>query len=175
MDIFIHNVIKIKYIDEGYLPDYPYHLISDEEMFEAFMKVDQENVLQDTCFFKDNYVCLDSVLEEDYVTLADEIRYHIYEYLEDNTYKIPDWVYSYMLGECICDTSPVEDRHDYLVLLGLDNVDDEMNGEIQARTLEISRGWINKFPSEYKEHRPPTLFGEPHVIKALRLQKVEIG
>ena len=36
---FVHDVIKIKYAREGYLPDLPYHLISDEEMCDAFINL----------------------------------------------------------------------------------------------------------------------------------------
>ena len=35
--MFTHDVIKQMYTLEGYLPNYPPHLISDEEMFEAFL------------------------------------------------------------------------------------------------------------------------------------------
>ena len=35
--MFVHDIIKINYTRQGYLPYYPYHLISDEEMFEGFM------------------------------------------------------------------------------------------------------------------------------------------
>ena len=38
--MFIHDLIKIKYIREGYLPNYPYHMISDEEVFNAFINPD---------------------------------------------------------------------------------------------------------------------------------------
>ena len=34
--------VKIKYIQEGYLPNYPYHLISDIEAFNAFLQVSQQ-------------------------------------------------------------------------------------------------------------------------------------
>jgi hypothetical protein len=35
----IHDIIKIKYTRLGYLPNYPYHLISDAEMFDAFINL----------------------------------------------------------------------------------------------------------------------------------------
>ena len=38
----IHDAIKIKYIELGYLPDTPYHLISDAEMCDAFLHRDTE-------------------------------------------------------------------------------------------------------------------------------------
>ena len=57
----VHDYIKIKYTREGYLPDYPYHMISDDEMIEAFMKSDS-----DEGFFFDNYYVKDESLKEQY-------------------------------------------------------------------------------------------------------------
>ena len=45
LNSYIYNLIKIKYIREGYLPDLPYHLISDNEMYDAFLSYNEE---QDT-------------------------------------------------------------------------------------------------------------------------------
>ena len=73
---FIHNNIKIKYVNLGYLPNWPYHLISDEEMFDAFMSnvvIDKSECRYDETsksyvgsklesgqgFFFDNYPLLD--------------------------------------------------------------------------------------------------------------------
>ena len=39
---FIHDIIKIKYSKLGYLPSYPYNLISDKEMFQAFINLSDE-------------------------------------------------------------------------------------------------------------------------------------
>lgn len=36
----IHDIIKINYIQSGYLPNYPYYLISDKEMINAFLAPD---------------------------------------------------------------------------------------------------------------------------------------
>src|SRR5574343_441788 len=35
--MFIHDIIKMEYVRQGYLPNFPYHLISDQEMFDAFI------------------------------------------------------------------------------------------------------------------------------------------
>ena len=70
--ILVHDYIKIKYTREGYLPDYPYHMISDDEMIEAFMKSDS-----DEGFFFDNYYVKDESLKEQYTTLVQTIRFHI--------------------------------------------------------------------------------------------------
>ena len=36
----LHDTIKIDLIRQGYLPNYPYHMISDIEMCKAFLDVD---------------------------------------------------------------------------------------------------------------------------------------
>ena len=38
--MFIHDTIKIMYVNMGYLPNFPFYLISDSEMIEAFRKED---------------------------------------------------------------------------------------------------------------------------------------
>ncbi len=42
-----HDIIKIQYSREGYLPDYPYHMISDREMFNAFICIDYKLTISD--------------------------------------------------------------------------------------------------------------------------------
>ena len=297
--MFIHDVIKIRYVKEGYLPNYPYHLISDEEMFHAFLDmknlkyrqwqasglignndldaddlmeqtlgitwryrtdsemyeeytkagydvegmtgaelfwddipnatyklyfdnddtyavapdgyifedhplprasvgmyqshyiivaayVDGEEVArgsvfvwvddtyEDDCYFVNNYPCIDEILREDYNKLAYAIQFHINTYLQSlqtsEIIPIPDWVYSYMLGEVVCNNSDQLDRHDLLVLLNLDNIEDEITLEIHQACLRTSSEWIKRLPEEIKEHRPPTMFGEPHIIKSLRMR-----
>ena len=42
MSNIVHDLIKMKYVNEGYLPNWPYHLISDDEMCDAFMRFDQD-------------------------------------------------------------------------------------------------------------------------------------
>ena len=45
--MLVHDLIKIKLVRAGYLPNYPYHLISDKEMCEAFISansVDTSNL-----------------------------------------------------------------------------------------------------------------------------------
>ena len=235
--MFIHDVIKINYAKEGYLMNYPYHLISDSEMFDAFMcyrlevpeseasKVIQGNyslwespkayvslyhlksyeVIDDSdshllilegnkdkletfnqlsglclecylspdCYFSVNYPMLADSLKDEYLNLVEAINYHINTYLESaltaDVIAIPDWVYSYMLGAVISVNSSQQDIHDMLVLLSLDNLDDEFNESILQSCLEISSKWISKLPPAKKVMRPPTMFGEPHVIKSLRI------
>lgn len=162
--MLIHTIIKINYVREGYLPNHPYHLISDEEMFEAFLS-DDEN-----CFFTVNYPCMYDDFKDSYEELRSAIQYHINEYIQsDHTYVIPDWVYSYMTRSVVTIDSDTADRHDLLALLNLDNINDIITKEAMESCLSISTSWVHKLPPTRNNHRPPTMFGEPHVIKSLRL------
>ena len=38
--MLVHDVIKIRLVEDGYLPNYPYHMMSDREMIAAFMGTD---------------------------------------------------------------------------------------------------------------------------------------
>ena len=49
---FLHNIIKNELSELGYLPNLPYHLISDSEMFDAFLSV-QESATRDIDMSKD--------------------------------------------------------------------------------------------------------------------------
>lgn len=235
--MFIHDTIKIEYIKQGYLPDYPYHLISDEEMFNAFI-IDELNVnesigrkvkvgktclwddpksyivsyklasfeftydegepvliirgrrdnlvqfnqllglkcqcmLSDNCYFSANYPCLYDSLEDAYNKLVDCIYYHISAYLNScdtsSVQYVPDWVYSYMNGSVISVNSLQSDIHDMLVLMNMDNPNDEFTKDIMLSCMTISKKWIDKLPPSKNVNRPPTMFGEPHVIKSLRI------
>lgn len=153
--------IKIKYTREGYLPNYPYHMISDEEMFKAFLDVENQSG-----FFYDNYPILEESLIPEYNALIAEMQRQINAALksDDDDIEVSDWIYTYMLGQVISVNSEKADIHDLLVLLNEDNIDDEFLPEAQRACYNISKAWVNKIAS-----RPPTMFGEPHVIKYLRL------
>ena len=164
--MFIHDVLKIQYINMGYLPGYPYHLISDAEMFEAFLK--------DGGVFNDFYPCPEDSMQEAYDALRQGIENAINAYLESGT-EIPNWVYSYMLRIPITYQS---DEVDIAYLCELGNIDvpttvAEFNEEVAEMCLDVSTKWILKQPSKYKD-RPPTMFGEAHVIKSLRLDQSNI-
>lgn len=166
--LLAHDIIKIMYVEQGYLPDYPYHLISDEEMFDAFIFADDN-------FFSTTYPCPRD-MQSQYNELVTAIKYHIQQYLNnqlssaaESTYTLPDWIHSYMLGIVVSPSSPELDRHDLFVLLGMDNLDDEFTSEIYQAIYRISTKWTYKLPVTERTHRPPTMFGEPHVIKSLRL------
>ena len=167
----IHDDIKIDMWRQGFLPDYPYHLISEEEMLNAFINADLS-------FFQYYYACPTNELQSEYDTLVEEIRYHVQQYIDtkDNSspYEIPTWVYSYMMRSAISETSSVADKHDMFVLMNLDNIDDTYTPEIAKSCYEISKKWISRLPASQRAHRPPTMFGEPHVIKSLRLSSMNL-
>lgn len=176
--MFIHDIIKIKYVSEGYLPNYPYHMIDDEEMCSAFM-------LNHSGFFYDNYGCLKDTLLDAHDLLVSAIQYHINQFLNTrnstNIYSIPDWVYGYMLGTVIGKNSDSLDIHDLISTLDVDNPIDEFGSPASIACYNVSQDWLRKQPtfnanSRYItvhgnriDLRPPTMFGEPHVIKSLRV------
>lgn len=166
----IHKSIKQMYSEQGYLEYYPYHLISDEEMCDAFLHYTDYETFKDddtVSFFKDNYPLLDDSLENDYINLIEKIQQEIDYFksnLDDNR-RLPDWVYSYMLGVVISINSEKYDIHDLLVALDEDNIDDEFTAAAQSKCLEVSKIALNSSDIE----RPFGLFGEPHILKYLRL------
>lgn len=166
----VHDIVKILYSDEGYLPYYPYHMISDEEMIEAFVK-------SDSCFFNDFYPLPSDTLEAEYNELKSYVTQCCDKYLSGGT-AIPDWVYSYMLGKVIGPLSNQKDVHDLFVLLNLDNLYDEFNEGIYSSILSVSRKVIGTYSAKSRssevEYRPATMFGEPHIIKYLRLEQVSV-
>lgn len=167
----IHDVIKIKYVQEGYLPNIPYHLISDEEMCDAFM-----NDSGDEDFWTYKYPLIDENLREPYENLKSAILWHINQLKDsqDPSFAMPDWVYSYMLGEVLSVNSSIYDLHYLLVMLGVDNINDIFTPLAASACYKVSNIWLGKLTEEQLEHRPPTIFGEPHVIKYLRLQQVAV-
>lgn len=199
---FIHDVIKIHYTREGYLPDWPYHLISEEEMCDAFIKlpdsiasyitsdyfgitVDQTKntvdwyhaYLQDTesvCFFKENYPLIDESISAYYKDIVNRIFYEIQEFKNnpDSDKVLPDWICSYMLGVAIGPESDKMDIHDMIssAAMGVDNLADDYNLDCAIQCLRISTLWLKKLiVTDGEIQRPPTMFGEPHVLKYIRL------
>lgn len=184
--MFVHDLIKINLSREGYLPNYPPHLISDEEMCNAFLpyEYNEDDPLFgfDSCmraelnFFRDYYPEIHPQLHEKYKKLVSEIAYHLNEMLKsnDDEYQLPNWVYAYMLKEVVTVDSDIRDRHDLFVMLGTDNLEDEFNYDCGIACYRESSYWIKKLPVAQREHRPPTIFGEPHVIKSLRLKAADL-
>lgn len=166
--MFTHDIIKIQYVNIGYLPNIPYHMISDKEMFEAFLK-------EDGGFFSDYYPCPSDELASAYTALLECITQRITEHMEDPTVEIPNWVYSYMLLAPITYESPEADISYLYDLLNMtsDNSLEQFTPEIAEGCYKASVDWLRKQPAGTVD-RPPTMFGEPHVIKNLRLTQANV-
>ena len=194
----IHDIIKIKYSNLGYLPGYPYHMISDKEMFDAFIDLsvseyeNESDIPSGVYFFEDMYpdpftkenlsykrlnregaVTSEVNLKDEYKNLRKYIVKVINAYLKyHNTelaanYPIPNWIYTYMLGEVVYNNSGYLDIYDTLALLGDNNIENQFTSKSCALCYATSYKYISKQTSGT---RPPTVFGEPHVIKQLRLE-----
>ena len=204
--MYVNKLVKIKFVSEGYLPNWPYHLISDEEMLDAFLtypwydyRTEDEkknNIVLDAdeiwarflhgtevCYFRDKYSLYPNskcgthsalIEESSYRELVEAIAYHIAvakaSYNDD--VELPDWVYAYMLGSTVGPSTNQLDMHYTLTMLDTDNDFDEFTPEAASACYKISKRWLAKYPN--LDHRPPTMFGEPHVIKYLRLQEYEL-
>lgn len=201
--MMVHDIIKIKYVREGYLPNYPPHLISDEEMCIAFLQyvrdftdepVTSWEQLNDEInhsyvgYYIDWYLSplltqfqseafpYESTLAGAILNLTDELSANMNKLIDynrsnsDESFVLPDWVYSFMLGRVVGPKSDTLEKHDLLVLLDTDNTDDNFDGISSYSCYQVSRLWVNKLKGD--DMRPPTVFGEPHVIKSLRLQQV---
>lgn len=167
--MFIDDVVKINLVREGYLPNYPPHLISKEEMCDAFLSDNND------CYFDYYYPLIDSSLESQYTDLRDSILYHLTEYKDNDLYILPDWIYSYALGSVISVYSSDYEKHDLLVMLNLDNLSDIFTPEAARSCYDISKIWLSKLPDSEEDHRTPTIFGAPHVVKYLRLRQVSVN
>lgn len=184
--MFIHDIIKIKLSREGYLLNYPPHLISDSEMCDAFLpyEFDEDDIYSgyddamnsQLSYFVDNYPLVHPQLKEEHKELTANIAYHLNKLKTslEAEYRLPDWVYAYMLGATLGVNSPQEDLHDLFVMLNTDNLDDEFDYECCRACYNESEYWLKKLPESRRDHRPPTLFGEPHVIKSLRLKDADM-
>lgn len=198
--MLIHDLAKIKYVNLGYIKkNYPYHLISDEEMFNAFIDLGNEDFNKRTTLidpevrFFDMYYpnpfteedviykkrnAKGEVIEEislsgEYSRLKSYIVASINDYLkyygtsEESDHIVPDWVYTYMLGEVVYQQSDYRDVEDTLTLLHCSNLDNEFTQDACVACYSTSLNYISTLTTGI---RPPTVFGEPHVIKNLRME-----
>lgn len=198
--MLVHDLLKIKYVQLGYIKkNYPYHLISDEEMFNAFIDLGNEDfnnrttLIDPSVRFFDMYypnpfaeedviykklnsqgeVVEEISLSGEYTKLKNYIISCINDYLanygttEEENHLVPDWVYTYMLGEVIYQQSDYLDIQDILALLGCSNIDNEFTQDACVKCYIVSSSYISTLTSGI---RPPTVFGEPHVIKNLRME-----
>jgi hypothetical protein len=238
--MLVKDIIKMRYIYDGYLPNYPYHMISDKEIISGFMNSDGAG------FFVDNYPCM--INEAEYLKAYNQLKLSIMYYVllnvhegilsnlsaeaADNIISTPNWVYSYRMGSVISVSSDKYDIHDLEVSLGTSNFSDTFTDACSAACLRVSKQWLgnnvidfqygntidvpdifigkmsewlaipiestidgqpiyldeNQHPIEVSTLwdlcvgvngtkvyiRPPAMFGEPHVIKALRLQQIAL-
>lgn len=164
------DIVKINFIREGFLQDIPYYLISTEEMIDAFLNDSGYD------YFHIMYPLIDDSLQREYDNLVNGIRSELNIYLDaikrSKDHKLPDWVYSYMLGQVIGPKSSQLDKHDLFVLLNCDNIDDDFNTGCASACYKASTLWLNKYAYQDTNSilRPATIFGEHHVMKYLRLQ-----
>jgi len=191
--MLIHDIIKMKYVNLGYIKkNYPYHLISDEEMFNAFIDLGNAEFNERTTmidpnvrlfndyypnpFAEDDYIyekknsngeVVERIsLSEVYSTLKSYIISCIQNYLA-GAGALPNWVYTYMLGEVIYNSSEYLDIQDLLTAIDSFNIDNEFTREACVKCFIISLRYV----STGTVTRPPTIFGEPHIIKMLRTGK----
>lgn len=178
---YIHALVKINFVTEGYLPNYPYHMISDSEMCDAFMKNEKG-------YFYDRYPCEATELSKEYDNLTRAIRYYLHELKasKENSYMMPDWIYGYMLGKVVGKYSSSLDIHDLINSMNVDNIDDIFTSDASKACYQVSKTWLRKTMSNTVEDqyvmfegletdlRPPTMFGEPHVIKSLRVHAASL-
>ena len=171
-------------------------MISDKEMFDAFIDLsvdeyeNESKIPSGVYFFEDTYpdpflvtdvykkldkdgnVVQEINLRGEYKNLRRYIVKVINLYLKyHNTelasnYIIPDWIYTYMLGEVVYNNSDYLDIYDTLALLGDNNIENEFTNKSCALCYATSLKYISTLITGI---RPPAVFGEPHVIKQLRL------
>ena len=75
--MLLHDIIKIHLIGAGYLPNYPYHMISTKEMCDAFICEGDA-----PSFFFDTYNPYFNTTDEvkaAYLDLVDTIIYYVYK------------------------------------------------------------------------------------------------
>lgn len=169
-----YDIIKIHLSHLGYLPDYPYHLISDSEMFDAFLHEDLGDYYG---YFIDTYPCnsSDTQISSAYSGLITSMLQRIQYAKLHKEYILPDWMQSYMLGVVVGPNSDPRDRHDLLVSLDLDNMEEEFTDAVYSSILRISTNLVHRYEEVQVKDVPelqsrnPSIFGELNVIKYLRV------
>lgn len=187
---YIHDIIKIKYTDLGYLPDYPYHLLSDSEMCDAFLPkaIPDDVELKDfnefvddiSCYFYDNYyihLTEDENAEDNdmlrifgyYKTLTQNLKYWLDKCKANlnDSYTMPNWVYQYMNGTVLGEDRNVNDMHQFLVDIDDDNLDDEYNESIYQQCYNLSYKCLSRIKD--LDHRSPSIFVDPTILRYVRL------
>ena len=183
------DIIKIQMVKEGYLPNYPPHMISDEEMCESFLPLDYPvtdaewdafltddklSMLRDYYDIpRDSSGNIISSLATPYRILVSEMARIIKEYcnsIEDDK-VLPDWILSYMNHSVISNASDYRDLDSLLTMLGINMIEPEFTADAYEKCYNISVEWLMKSANT---SRPATMFGEPHIIKYLRLEQTNL-
>lgn len=144
-------------------------------MFEAFLGETliegHDHINHNYSYLKDHYPLPDESIKKEYDALVGEMKNQMITFLQTDPVDatMSDWIYSYMLGVVINNHSSVEDRHYLLTMIHMDNLFDEIRLPEYKEIYQISKKWLGK----NEEKRPPTMFGEPHVIKSIRLQTID--
>lgn len=188
----VNDTVKIKLVKYGYVKNYPPHLLSDEEMIQGFykyfedfyykpMKKEYENPTPVDPYpmmsARSNndpgemIACLDTLYA--YIKTSCESAIQTAN-VQGEDVTVDDWIYSYMLGSVIGPKSDVRDIHDLLVLLNVDNIDDIFTSIASETCYKTSKKWIAKTYLGSSNRRPPSVFGELHVIKSLRLDQASV-
>jgi len=169
----------MKYVREGYLPNHPYHLISDDEMCDAFMRLTQDEEDEKgnptghytyKGYFFLMYPLLDLELNTEdssyasmiYSNLVKAIHYHVttFKNRDYDTVILPDWVYSYMLGTVVSVMSNTLDIHDIIEPLEVDNEDDLFEGEQSIACYKVSEEWNRKVTVLEEERFSPLVLSK---------------
>lgn len=155
--MFSYDIIKILLSDEGYLPDYPPHLIGDDEMCKAFLAPKGEDA--EFQYFVDNYYLADGLgndnkMTDAYKTLQTAIRYHLCRAstsVEEFNIPIPNWVQAYMFGAVVSHNSSQQDKHWMLTQMNEDNIDDVITPQIQSDILDASYNIIRQYDNSVRK------------------------
>jgi len=176
MNKMLMDTIKIKYVELGYLPNWPYHMISDDEVLRAF-------IINDVNFYQDNYFCSFDLYDIEIWKMhpLQELTKLIWiavKHVLQRRIELPNWIYPYMLGEVVGPKSSTKDIDDLIELCNLKGIvpSGEMSPTLCITLFKISYAWLTKLPRQQLEDEYrmlPTIFGEPHVIKSLRLAKLD--
>lgn len=176
MNSMLIDTIKIKYVELGYLPNWPYHMISDEEVLKAF-------IMNDVNFYTDNYCSSPDLwdIHINSIDLLQELITVMKRAVSDvlkHKIELPNWIYPYMLGEVVGPKSSTKDIDDLIELCNLKGIvpSGEMTPTLCTTLFKISYAWLMKIPQQQlidEYHTVPSIFGEPHVIKSLRLAKLD--
>lgn len=165
-----------KYVDSAGVV----HTRTDDERWELYLNDASPSV------FKDNYSVqsivgfssaepdVQSVLTSAYRVLVEGLVHQLdtYKASVDDNKVLPNWVYSYMLCSTLTYTSPTLELHDLQSLMNTQKHSDVFDTVTALNCYECSKVWVSRHAQ--RGARCPTIFGEPHVLKYLRLKSAAV-